>query len=189
VITGPLKHLSGIEIADILDKLAPDPKKSGYFKCYGKVHNWTHILGLWELLYVPALILMHNIDVMHQESNMGNSIISTCMESIGKTKDNTKALKGLAELCNRPTLELSKSGGKVHASFCLKTKQRKEVMKWLKSLTFPDGCATGLRQAVNVMTWMLTGVKSHDYYIIMENSCLLYFGAILMMKSERCWRS
>jgi hypothetical protein len=39
---------------------------------------------------MPALILMHNIDVMHQEHNMGESIIITCMGFPGKTKDNGK---------------------------------------------------------------------------------------------------
>jgi hypothetical protein len=40
---------------------------------------------------MPTLILMHSIDVMHQECNMGESIISTCMSFSGKTKDNMKA--------------------------------------------------------------------------------------------------
>jgi hypothetical protein len=69
---------------------------------------------------MPALILMHNIDVMQQERNMGESIISTCMGFLGKTKDNMKARKDLAELCNRPSLELKVTGGKPRASFCLK---------------------------------------------------------------------
>jgi hypothetical protein len=38
-----------------------------------------------------ALILMHNIDVIHQEYNMGERIVSTCMGFLGKTKDNRKA--------------------------------------------------------------------------------------------------
>jgi hypothetical protein len=38
-----------------------------------------------------TLILIHNIDAMHQECNMGESIISTCMGFSGKTKDNKKA--------------------------------------------------------------------------------------------------
>ena len=103
------------------------------------MHNWTHICGLWELPYVKALILMHNIDVMHQERNVSKSIISTCMDMSDKTKDNIKARRDLAVLCNRPTLELSESGGKLHASFCLKPKEKKEVMRWLKKLKFPDG--------------------------------------------------
>jgi hypothetical protein len=60
---------------------------------------------------MSALILMHNIDVIHQECNIGESIISTYMSLLGKTKDNIKARKDLVELCNRPTLELSETGG------------------------------------------------------------------------------
>jgi hypothetical protein len=33
---------------------------------------------------MSALILMQNIDVMHQERNMGESIISTCMGFPGR---------------------------------------------------------------------------------------------------------
>jgi hypothetical protein len=69
---------------------------------------------------MPALILMHNIDVMQQERNMGESIISTCMGFLGKTKDNMKARNDLTELCNRPSLEIKVTGGKPRASFCLK---------------------------------------------------------------------
>jgi hypothetical protein len=69
---------------------------------------------------MPVLILIHNIDVMHQERNMGESIISTCMSFSGKTKDNRKAQQDLAELCDHPSLELKVNGGKPCASFCLK---------------------------------------------------------------------
>jgi hypothetical protein len=54
---------------------------------------------------MPTLNLMHNIDVMHQERNMGESIISTCMGFLDKTKDNMKARQDLAELYNHPSLE------------------------------------------------------------------------------------
>jgi hypothetical protein len=79
VTNGPSKHLSGTQIVDMLDKLMPDPERPRYFEVYRETHNWTHKCALWELLYMPALILMHNIDVMHQERNIGESIISTCM--------------------------------------------------------------------------------------------------------------
>jgi hypothetical protein len=32
---------------------------------YVKEHNWTHKCALWKLLFAKALILLHNIDVMH----------------------------------------------------------------------------------------------------------------------------
>jgi hypothetical protein len=88
----------------MLDKLTSDPIRHGYFEGYGETHNWTHKCALWELPYMLTLILMHNNDVMHQELNMGESIISTCMGFPGKIKDNKKARHDLAELCNRPSL-------------------------------------------------------------------------------------
>jgi hypothetical protein len=99
VLEGPPRHLSGPEIADMLDNLVL--KKNGdVLVRYGKEHNWTHKCALWELPYAKALILMHNIDVMHQERIVGESILSTCMSFANKTKDNHKARKDLAQLCN-----------------------------------------------------------------------------------------
>jgi hypothetical protein len=69
----------------------PDPERPRYFEGYRETHNWTHKCTLWDLPYMLTLILMHNIDVMHQERNMGESIISTCMGFLGKSKENRKA--------------------------------------------------------------------------------------------------
>jgi hypothetical protein len=135
VLEGPPRHLSGPEIADMLNNLIL--KENGdEFVGYGKEHNWTHKCALWELMYAKALILMHNIDVMHQECYVGESILSTCMAFADKTKDNHKARKDLAQLCNRSSLELKSSGGKTRAPFCLKPKERKEVLIWLKICNF-----------------------------------------------------
>jgi hypothetical protein len=67
------------------------------------------------------------------------------MGFLGKTKDNRKAQLDLAELCNRPSVELKVNGGKPHASFWLKPQQRKEVMRWMKGLKFPYGYTAWLR--------------------------------------------
>jgi hypothetical protein len=64
VINGSSKRLSGPQIIDMLDKLMPDPERTGYFKGYGETYNWTHKYALWEFPYMLTLILMHNIDVM-----------------------------------------------------------------------------------------------------------------------------
>jgi hypothetical protein len=115
------KRLSGVQIVDMLDKLMLDPERPRYFEGYVETHNWTHKCALWELPCMSALILMHNIDAMHQERNMDESIISTCMGFPGKTKDDMKARQDLAECCNHPSHELKEIGGKPHASFCLKS--------------------------------------------------------------------
>ena len=46
-------------------------------------------------------MLPYNIDLMHQERNVAESIISMCFDT-DKTKDNVKARKDLAEICDRP---------------------------------------------------------------------------------------
>jgi hypothetical protein len=91
----PPKLLSGLEILTRLNDLNLN-KDGNWFEGFVTEHNWTHKCGIWELPYVEALILMHNIGVMHQERNMGESIISTCLNIIDKTKHNPNARKNLA---------------------------------------------------------------------------------------------
>jgi hypothetical protein len=164
---GPPKCLSRPETAENLSKLVLNIEENGY-EGHGEEHNWTHICALWELLYAQALILMHNIDVMHQERNVAESIISTCMDIMGKTKDNFKAQRDIADVCNCPSLELDERGGKSHAPFILKVKDRKEVMGWMKRMKFSDGYVAGLKRCVHVTAGKINGLKSHDYHIIME---------------------
>jgi hypothetical protein len=78
------------------------PAVGGGFEGYGEQHNWTHISFLWELPYMKALLLPHNIDLMHQERNVAESIISMCFDFTDQTKDNIKARRDLAELCDPP---------------------------------------------------------------------------------------
>jgi hypothetical protein len=125
VLEGPSMRLSGPEITGMLNNLVLKENRDE-FVGYGNEHNWIHKCVLWELPYVKALILMHNIDIMHQERNVGESILSTCMNFVEKIKDNHKAMKDLAQLYNRPSLKLKSSGGKPHAPFCLKPKEKKK---------------------------------------------------------------
>jgi hypothetical protein len=52
-------------------------------------------------------------------------------------------------------------------------------MRWMKGLKFPDGYAAGFRRSVNVTTGKLTGLKSHDYHIIMERLMHVMFWGYL----------
>jgi hypothetical protein len=151
ILVGPPSHLSGPEIANMLDNLVLNKEANG-FVGYGNDHNRTHKCALWELPYAKALILMHNIDVVHQERNIGESMLSTCMSFMNKTKDNHKATEDLALLCYRPSLQLKSRGGKL--PFCLKVRDRKEVLIWLKKSEisrwlchgFQESCKFGHRK-------------------------------------------
>jgi hypothetical protein len=82
--------------------------KNGNFEGCGENHNLTHKSCFWELLYAKALLLPHNIDLMHQERNVAESIISMCFDVIDFFKDNMNIRKDLAALCDRPSLEVKK---------------------------------------------------------------------------------
>jgi hypothetical protein len=104
---------------------------------------------------------------MHQEGNVAEALIHTYMH-FEKTKDNLKARRDLAMLCDRPTQVLNDNGKPPRALFYLTSKDKIEVMRWMKKIKFPDGYAAGLKRAVNLKTGKLTGLKSHDFHILME---------------------
>jgi hypothetical protein len=94
VTKGSPKRLNTLAIYAQLNNLVLNEKGNKY-QGFEVEHNWTHKCGLWELPYTMSLILMHNIDVMQQESNVFESLVNTCM-NFAKTKDNTKARRDLA---------------------------------------------------------------------------------------------
>jgi hypothetical protein len=123
--------------------------ESGVFKCDSENHNWTHKSYHWEIPYAKALILPHNINLMHQEQNVVKSIISMCLDVTDFMKDNFNARKDLAALCDRPSLEAKPNArgklGRPKVSYCLKLTERKEVLRWLKTLKFPDRHAANIK--------------------------------------------
>jgi hypothetical protein len=123
--------------------------QNGGFEGYDKRHNWTHKSCLWELPYAKALVLPHNIDLMHQERNIVKSIISMCFNATSFLKGNVNARKDLAALCNHPSLEpkINAKGNlkRPQAPYCLKSTERKEILRWLKKLKFSDRYASNIK--------------------------------------------
>jgi hypothetical protein len=123
--------------------------ENGEFEGYGEKHNWTHKSCLWELPYAKALILPHNIYLMYQERNVAESIINMCLDVTGFTKDNMNARKDLADLCDRSNLEARANARgnltRPHVPYCLLSKDRTTILKWLKTLKFPDRYASNIK--------------------------------------------
>jgi hypothetical protein len=109
---------------------------------------------------------------MHQERNIVENIISMCFDVTGFLKDNINKRKSLATLCKRHSLEAKRNAKgnltRPRTPYCLKSTERKEILRWLKKLKFPDHYASNIKRAVNVNTGKLNGLKSHSYHIIIE---------------------
>ena len=177
VLDEPPRILTGEEIYAQMSKFVGDTKT------YGKLHNWTHVCGLWQLPYFPKLLLPHNIDMMHNEKNVAEVIWNTCFDVPDKTKDNVKARKDLADICNRPSQHLKlKANGKwdkPRAPFCINKDDKQKILKWFQELKFPDGYAANIGRGVNLLQRKIFGLKSHDYHIFMERLLPVAFRGFL----------
>jgi hypothetical protein len=80
---------------------------------------------------------------MYQERNVAESIVMMCMNFLEKSKDNKQVRNDLAMICHQPSLHLSTRGTKPQAPLCMKAKERKEVIMWMKNLKFPNGFVAG----------------------------------------------
>ena len=178
----PPRLLTGEEVLAQINTLVADTKN------YGILHNWTHISCFWQLPYFHKLLLRHNIDVMHNEKNLGEAIWNTCFDIPEKTKDNAKARKDLAQICNRPSQHLKlKTNGKwdkPRAPFCIDKNDKLTILKWFQELKFPDGYAANIRRGVNLNSRKIFGLKSHDYHIFMERLLPVAFRGFL---PENVW--
>ena len=84
-----LKPLSGAEVLDSL---------SGHEVVFSKGRRSSNIEGAWkkrsiffDLPYWKDLLFRHNLDVMHIEKNVCESLIDTLLNIPGKTKDGENA--------------------------------------------------------------------------------------------------
>ncbi|XP_062102062.1 uncharacterized protein LOC133810687 [Humulus lupulus] len=98
----PPRILTGDEILDKLkgvwkcrvgknDKIIKDDKQQMKDACYENNMNWRRKSIFWELEYWPKLKLRHNLDVMHIEKNICDSVVGTIFSIDGKSKDTEKA--------------------------------------------------------------------------------------------------
>ena len=121
--------------------------------------------------------------MMHNEKNVAEVIWNTCFDVPDKTKDNVKARKDLADICNRPSQHLKlKANGKwdkPRAPFCINKDDKQKILKWFQELKFPDGYATNIRRGVNLLQRKIFGLKSHDYHIFMEHLLHVAFRGFL----------
>ena len=62
------------------------------------VKIWSRRVCLWDLEYWKNLKVRHNLDVMHIEKNICESLVGTILDIHGKTKDTVNARLDLSDL-------------------------------------------------------------------------------------------
>ncbi|CAL2228326.1 unnamed protein product [Prunus armeniaca] len=140
------REWSGDDILEQLNRLDFAPFRKTVSRTRPSTHmNWMHKSMFLELPYWSKLKLRHNLDVMHVEKNVFDTLMGTILDIEGKTKDTIKA-----------RLDLERMG------------IRRDFLKFASSVKFPDRYASNIARCVNVDEGKFTGLKSHDCHVFMQ---------------------
>ncbi|XP_040994342.1 uncharacterized protein LOC121240884 [Juglans microcarpa x Juglans regia] len=144
--------------------------------------NWTKKCIFFELPYWLDLGLRHNLDVMHIEKTICDSILGTLMNIEGKSKDTTNARRDLEDLGLRKELHLQHDGNHTSMSlacYMLNVTKRKSFCARLSEVKFLDGFASNIARCVNITEGKIMGMKSHDCHIFMQYLLPVVIGGYL----------
>ncbi|XP_062086582.1 uncharacterized protein LOC133792694 [Humulus lupulus] len=135
---------------DILDQVtALPPQVPGKHERFGGLKrkrgaedsNWRKKSIFYELDYWSTNELKHNIDVMHVEKNVCDSVLGTILDN-DKSKDTTNARHDLKNMGVRDALwiyeDQNKKLMKPHAPYVLTPEDRREFLQFLKGVKLPD---------------------------------------------------
>ncbi|KAK1415823.1 hypothetical protein QVD17_31611 [Tagetes erecta] len=134
--------------------------------------NWKKRSIFFELPYWKDNLLRHNLDVMHIEKNVCDSVVGTLMNLDKKTKDHVKARLDLQEMGIRSELHPKvQNNNKLYlppACFSMDKKEKDIFCRVLKKVKVPDGYAANISRCVDLKPPKLSGLKSHDSHILMQ---------------------
>ncbi|CAL8083310.1 unnamed protein product [Prunus armeniaca] len=166
------REWSGDEILEQLNRLDFTPFGKTVSRIRPSTHmNWTHKPMFFELPYWSKLKLRHNLDVMHVEKNVFDTLVGTILDIEDKTKDTIKACLDLERMGIRRGLWMNKDSDKARRDlefFSMKPNDNKEFLKFVSSVKFPDGYASNIARCVNVDGGKFTRLKSHDWHVFMQ---------------------
>ena len=133
--------------------------------------NWRKKSIFYELEYWCTNKLKHNIDVMHVEKNVCDSLLGTILDN-DKSKDTTNARHDLKKMGVRESLWIYEDeNGKLmkpHAPYVLTPAQRQHFCQFIKGVRFLDCFCSNLKKKVSENDTNILGLKSHDCHVIMQ---------------------
>lgn len=127
-------------------------------------------------------MLRHNLDVMHIEKSVFDSVFNTVMNDPANTKNNKKARLDLPLNYIRGDLQLhplpNGKMAKPKAKFSLTSEEAKLVCRWIKELKMPDCYASNLSRCADVTNGKMKRMKYYDCHVFMECLLLIAFRSL-----------
>lgn len=125
----------------------------------------------YRLSYWKHLLIRHNLDVMHIEKNVCDSVIGTLLGIVGKSKDSLNARLDMEAWNIRPDLHPIRLPHKTElnaAQFTMTPNEKTMVCELMASTRAPDGWSSNITRCVHVKERKLFGLKSHDCHVLMQ---------------------
>jgi len=107
---------------------------------------------------------------MYIEKNIGESILGTLLGIDGKCKDGEKARLNIQNLGIRKDQHPMVENGKYTlppALYSLGKDEKEMLCKFLQGVRMPDGFAANIKRCMDVMGCKVSGLKTHDYHVIL----------------------
>ncbi|KAL5582292.1 hypothetical protein UlMin_014734 [Ulmus minor] len=173
----PPRKFSSVDIMDQLRRVKTSipgkhPNYGGVKRKRGDDElNWRKKSIFYELPYWAEIELKHNLDVMHIEKNICDSLLGTLMGDPHKSKDTDNARRDLQHLGIRSELHLYEDGNKLMkpaAEYTFSEANRRKFCRFVRSVKFPDGFAGNLLKNVAHNDSRIVRLKSHDCHVIMQ---------------------
>ena len=132
---------------------------------------WKKKSIFFDLKYWKFLHVRHNLDVMHIEKNVYDSVIGTLLNIPSKTKDGLNSGLDLLEMGLRCKLGPRFESNRTYlppACYTLSKVERRFFCQTLSQLKVPEGYCSNIRNPVSMVDLKLHGLKSHDYHTLMQ---------------------
>ncbi|XP_057249371.1 uncharacterized protein LOC125495692 [Beta vulgaris subsp. vulgaris] len=134
---------------------------------------WRKKSIFYELPYWSSLLVRHNLDVMHIEKNVCETLLATLLDIKGKSKDNLNARHDLKEMKIRKSQHAKErddgSWEIPPAPYTLSLEEKKKLCTFLTSVKFPDGYASNISRNSLLRERKLAWFENHDFHVIMEH--------------------
>lgn len=117
------------------------------------------------------LPVRHNLDVMHIEKNICESIVGTLLDMKGKSKDGLNSRNDMLEMGIRHDLHPEVRGRSTYlpaAPHTLSKSEKQIFCKRLRALKLPDGYSSNIGNCVSVEDCKIMGLKSHDCHVLVQ---------------------
>ncbi|XP_057756143.1 uncharacterized protein LOC130975353 [Arachis stenosperma] len=171
-LRSPPQLLEGSAVFDILREVDNSFGKKQKRSKNG-ISNWKKWSIFFYLPYWKSNMFRHNLDVIHIEKNIVDSIIGTLLDIPGKTKDHAVARFDLKDMGIRKNLQPkdTKDGKKTKlakACFSMTPAEKIIFCSVLKAAKLLDGSASNIARCVHEREKKISGYKTHDAYFMLH---------------------